>query len=218
MPLFVVATPIGNKKDITLRAIEVLTNCDVVIGEEFKEASKFLKSVSIQNKEIYTLNEHSDQRDLQELFDLAKSQKVVLVSDCGTPGFCDPGSNLIHMCRKNNVPVEVIPGASSLMVFLSGCGVDLKTFHFCGFLPAKSEERARSWSELKKIPSSLIIMDTPYRLGRLLAELNEHFKESKIAIGLDLTAPTEEFLCDTAQRLQKHLGDQKREFILAVLK
>jgi len=141
MPLTIVATPIGNFEDITLRAKRLLDQADVVIGEQHRAASTLLKKVGLQQKEIYELNEHTKPNDLKELVDLCKSKNAVLISDCGTPVFCDPGAQLIKKLREQNIPITTAPGASSLMSLLSLSSRPIKDFYFVGFLPAETSQR-----------------------------------------------------------------------------
>lgn len=214
MALQIIATPIGNPGDITLRAIESLRAADVVIGEERAEVSKLLKRLEATGKRLELLNEHSKDEDVAELLELCRSQKVALVSDCGTPGFCDPGAKLVRACRAAGIPVEALPGASSLMTLLSMNGTDFKEFLFRGFLPAEKEERAQALNELKRERRAVVLMDTPYRLSRLLSELAQAFGERKALIGLDLTQPTEKVLEAPLSQLAKEFADKKAEFIL----
>lgn len=214
MSLQIIATPIGHPQDITLRAIEALKIAEVVIGEERAEVSKLLKRLEITGKRLELLNEHSKDEDVTELLALCKSMKVALVSDCGTPGFCDPGSRLVRACRAAGVNVEGLPGASSLMTLLSLNGTDLREFVFRGFLPAEREERTQALNELKREGRAVVLMDTPYRMGRLLSELAEAFGERKALIGLDLTQETEKVLEGPLSKLAKDLEGQKAEFIL----
>ena len=122
MPLKLVATPIGDPKDITLRAIDVLKEADVVIGEERREVSKLLKSLGIEAKMLELLNEHSRDNDVTDLLELCRTKSVALVTDCGTPGFCDPGARLVAACRREGILSTPVPGASSLMCLLSVSG------------------------------------------------------------------------------------------------
>ncbi|MBK9293013.1 MAG: methyltransferase [Oligoflexia bacterium] len=192
MSLIVVSTPIGNQGDITLRAIESLQNADVIICEELRPAETLLKKLKIHDKKILQLNEHSKMSDVKELVGICKNQNCVLVSDCGTPGFCDPGAELVNLCVKENIKVDVNPGASSLMALISLSGLNLKEFYFVGFLPAENSERSKKITELLKIKVPLVVMDTPYRLNKTLLELAEHFGNSKAILGLNLTMPEEE--------------------------
>lgn len=188
MSLTVVSIPIGNYGDITLRAKETLATVDCVICEEIKPASILYRRLGIPEKEFFKLNEHSTPKEISELVQLCKSKNVALISDCGTPGFCDPGPELVSGCIKEGVTVDVNPGASSLMALLSLSGVRLKSFNFVGFLPAEKSERLKEIQKLKKISVPFIIMDTPYRLSATLQELAQNdFGSCKAVLGVDLT-------------------------------
>lgn len=217
MPLFIVATPIGNYKDITLRALEVLRSADLVIGEERKELSKLFKFLEIPPKDTEFLNEHSRPEDIRSLLEICRTKNVALVSDCGTPGFCDPGALLVAACRKEKIPVTPLPGASSLMTLLSVAGHRLDQFLFLGFLPAEREERNRSLQSLKTQKTPVVLMDTPYRLAKLISELALIFPARKAILGLNLTQPEEKILEDSIQNLSKYAEGKKAEFVLILL-
>lgn len=216
MSLHLIAVPIGDPADITLRAIETLKAADVVIGEERKEVSKLLKSLGIMDKRLELLNEHSNDRDVLELRELCATQKVALVSDCGTPGFCDPGARLVTECRREGITASPVPGASSLMCLLSVCGHDMREFLFRGFLPADREARALALRELDRERRPLILMDTPYRLGRLLEELATRWPDRRAVLGCDFTQDTETVIEAPLKDLPRLVGARKAEFIMAV--
>lgn len=216
--LHVVALPIGNLEDITLRALKLLKNADVIIGEERKELIPMLKhfEVDIHSKVLEFLNEHSDKDDIKALRDLCKEKNVVLVSDCGTPVFCDPGSHLIALCRESKIPVVSAPGASSLMTLLSLSSEKLLKFQFVGFLPREKEERMREIKKLSQLKESFIVMDTPYRLKATIDQLASVMPNRKALLGCDLTQENESVYEDVLSRINSKLGDEKREFILLV--
>ena len=221
MSLFVVSTPIGNDLDISFRAVDLLKSVNVVIGEERKVVSKLLKRLDIKGKTIELLNEHSNQADVRFLLSLCKKEDVCLVSDCGTPGFCDPGANLVAACRRENVSVRSVPGASSLMSFISLCGLQLNKFIFEGFLPANSIERLKRLEELKNCKFPTIIMDTPYRLLKLLESIFEVCPNNQLILGLELTKDDELMVEGLAYEILKkiRLGEikSKAEFILMIM-
>lgn len=192
MSLTVVSTPIGNYGDITLRAIESLKSCDVVICEELKPAEILLKKIKIEGKKLLQLNEHSTASDLNELTEVCRTKNVVLISDCGTPGFYDPGADLVDHCYKNKISVDVNPGASSLMTLISHSGIKLNEFYFVGFLPAENSERQSKIQKLVQQKIPLVFMDTPYRLNKTLQELAVHFGERQAVLGINLTMPEQE--------------------------
>ena len=134
--LTLVATPIGRKDEITLRSLETLKNADVIICESTKETSTLLKHLEIKAKKYEVLNEHSTPEDLNLLLEICRTQNTCLVSDCGTPAFCDPGNNLIALCRSQNISVQSSLGASALMGLLSLSSERLKRFQFIGHIEA----------------------------------------------------------------------------------
>ncbi len=214
--LQIVALPIGNTEDITLRALRALKQADVIIGEERKELIPLLKGyeVDIHAKQIEFLNEHSEKSDIQALGDLCKTKNVVLVSDCGTPVFCDPGAQLIQYCRQNSVEMTTLPGASSLMSLLSLSSEKLNKFYFYGFLPREKEERMREIHRLSKIKEPVIVMDTPYRFTATVEHLAAVMPGRKALIAADMTLPTEAILEGNLKALAAKTKDQKKEFIL----
>ncbi len=212
--LYLVATPIGDISEISLRALEILKNADLVICESTKEASKLLKSHGLKAKEYRVLDEHSRPDDHLELLEICKEKIVALVSDCGTPGFCDPGAELVGLCRRNKVVVKSVLGPSSLMGLLSLAGRKVPQFHFRGFLPAENEERKRSWLELKKTKDAIILMDTPYRLGKLLAETKEHFPGRPVLLTINLSQENEMVLEGRIEDVVNAWNQEKAEFML----
>ena len=212
--LTIVSTPIGNEKDITLRALEVLKSADIVIGEEHRPTSTLLKKLGIEKKEIYLLNEHSKKDDLYELLDFCRDKNVALVSDCGTPGFSDPGADLIRICRQKNISVTTAPGASSLMALISLSSQKLTEFVFLGFLPADKNSRDQVLLKLKGETRPWIVMDTPYRLKPLLEQLAEHFPKDRALLGLNLTQENEAAIEGTFPELLAKCPYEKAEFIL----
>ncbi len=216
MALFIIATPIGNDQDISLRALTFLKACNTIILEEFKESTRFLRSQGITGKAYEQLNEHSTNDDIKRLADLCQVQDIALITDCGTPGFCDPGAHLVAECRKRKIKVATLPGASSLMALLSLSSRRLDQFVFRGFLPAENEAREKEWKEVQKEKRTIILMDTPYRFQKMLGELKTYFPDRKILLTTDLTAEAELILEGTIQEIVKHPLPQKAEFMLLI--
>lgn len=214
MSLTLVSTPIGHPKDISLRALEFLKAADVIVGEEERELQKFLKINSIEAKRTELLNEHSDQKQVENLTKLCKELKVALISDCGTPAFCDPGADLVQRCHQQKISVTAIPGASSVMMALSLCGFEIKQFVFAGFPPQKSEERQIFLKELSRENRTTVLMDTPYRLSKLVGELSDLMPERQAFLGCDLTQRSEKLFLARLQDLQTQVNELKAEFIL----
>lgn len=204
MALFVVATPIGNDKDFTLRALEVLKAADLVVGEELKALRPILKAAGVMAPALEQLNEHSSAEDVEFLVGECRSKNVALVSDCGTPGFCDPGADLVAACRRAGVAVVGVPGPSSLMALLAVAGVRVDAFVFAGFLPAKAEERTRALSALEKEKRPIVLLETPYRCAKLVEDLGKHFATRDCVLGLNLTQDTERVVRARGRELAKH--------------
>ena len=214
--LTLVATPIGRQDEITLRSLEALREADVIICESTKETSKLLKHLDIKAKKYEVLNEHSTAEDLNNLLAICESQNVCLVSDCGTPAFCDPGNNLIALCRKKNVEIKSSLGASALMGLLSLSSERLRRFQFIGFIAAETVARENDWQGVKKIKDPLILMDTPYRLKKMLEECQLHLPERKMLVVLNLSQADEQVLEGTAKNIRAKIKLEKAEFMILV--
>lgn len=217
MALTLISVPIGNLGDITLRALESLKSADLYIGEERKPMFRLLKELGVDTPKNYELlNEHSEAADIKKLAQLCKEQKVVLVTDCGTPGFSDPGAELVKACRDLNIPVTANPGASSLTTFLSLTGVRMTSFHFEGFLPRETSEREKRLKQLANLKQKIILMDTPYRLKKTLEQCSQFLPGKKFVLGMDLTKPNEEVFSGSIKEILKKYDGNKREFLLLV--
>ncbi len=214
--LHLVATPIGDTTEITLRALEILKSCDVIICESTKEASKLLRAHGITGKTYEVLDEHSTPEDKAALIPLCANKNVALVSDCGTPGFCDPGADIVRLCRQKNIPVKSALGASALMGLLSLSGQRLDEFVFRGFLPAETESRGKALKELTKEKRAIILMDTPYRLKKTLMDMKEHFSNRRFLLTLNLSQEEETVLEGHIEYLLSNLRVEKAEFMLLV--
>ncbi len=214
--LYIVATPIGNPQDITLRAIETLRSVDAVICEERKDGSRLLKQLEIIGKPLIELNEHNESDMIQQvLIELMNGRNMALVSDCGTPVFSDPGKQLLKLMAEMRIKVVPVPGASSLMAALSVCPFDMENFTFLGFLPPKTEQRAAVLQKHKFSECPLILMDTPYRLVKLLDEVSRTFgRQQQIFLALDLTLPSEMTYLGMVQDVAAQVQGRKAEFIL----
>ncbi len=216
--LYVVATPIGNYDDITLRALRVLREADAIICEEYRQGSTLLKKLDLPKKEMLLLNEHNEAEQAGEIVMLlVNGKKLALVSDCGTPVFADPGTRLVQLASEYQVRVVPVPGASSLMAAISVSPLPLNEFHFAGFLPQKNELRKSRLNALSRLGVPVILMDTPYRLGKLLAEVKQAFGQNRtVTLAMDLTLDTEKICHGTLSEVIRQVGERKSEFILIV--
>lgn len=214
--LYLVATPIGDTNEISVRALDILREADIIICESTKEASKLLRSHGISGKKYEVLDEHSTPEDKAALVPLCANNKVALVTDCGTPGFCDPGADLVRLCRNKNVAVKSILGPSALMGLLSLSGRRLDEFVFRGFLPAENEARAKALKDLTKENRAIILMDTPYRLKKTLSDMKDYFSNRKFLLTINLSQDDETVFDGTIDMILEHLKFDKAEFMLLI--
>lgn len=218
--LYLVATPIGNYDDITLRALNILKSADIIICEEYKEARRLLSRYEIYPKELLSINEHNEKQDAQEIaLSILQGQNAALISDCGTPLFSDPGHVLVDYCISMNISVVPVPGASSLLTALTGSGMDFEKFYHYGWLSPKKDERKKELLKLKTIHEVIILMDTPYRLKSLLADVELAFgKGTDVVLAYQLTMPGENFYRGKIKDVLKTANDKnlKGEFVLIV--
>jgi len=212
--LHVVATPIGDVSEISLRALEILKSAEVIICESTKEASKLLRAHGIAGKTYELLNEHTTPDEVKALGEICAQKKVALVSDCGTPGFCDPGAHLVKLCRQKKIPVKSILGASALMGLLSLSGERIDQFVFRGFLPAETEARRKALQEIQREKRPMVLMDTPYRLKKTLGDLQEFFPRRRALLTLNLSQEDEMIIEGTGEQLLKQLKADKAEFMI----
>ena len=163
------------------------------------------------------MNEHTEKDDVQRLMEICRTEtNVALVSDCGTPGFHDPGFTLIKLCRQHNIPVKPLPGPSSLAATISLLSERMGAFYFVGFLPQETEKRAREWKRISALKDAIVLMDTPYRLKKMMTEAKEYLGQRKILLACDLTLPTEWVKEGTAAEVFASLPSEKAEFMLWV--
>ncbi|MFU8826059.1 MAG: 16S rRNA (cytidine(1402)-2'-O)-methyltransferase [Brevefilum sp.] len=213
--LYIVATPIGNPKDITLRALDVLKAVDAVICEEFRQGSRLLHQLGVEN-DLLTLNEHNEAEEASNiLVRLAKGESMAIISDAGTPVFADPGQHLLELLYQAGIPVSPVPGPASLMAALSLCDFPIDRFVFAGFPPRKSEHREGFLAKYKSETVPVILMDTPYRLTKLLEEVSSVFgKHQDILLACDLTLKKQAIFRGRLSEILPRVSGQKREFIL----
>lgn len=216
--LYIVATPIGNPRDITLRALDILQAVDAVICEEQREGSTLLKKLGIQ-KEILTVNEHNEAEVTPLIAQriLLQNHSLALISDCGTPVFADPGAALIAHLAGLGIPIVPIPGPSSLMAALSVLDVKLDRFFYAGFLPRDKEERRKALKYLRNMRVPLIVMDVPYRLVPVLEDIKNIFGDGvNLTCCIDLTLPGESILRGPLREVSQRIGQRKGEFVLII--
>src|SRR5437773_1293775 len=202
--LYVVATPIGNLADITLRALEVLKDVDVVAAEDTRHSGLLLKHVGIQ-KPFVSYHEHNEAARTAELIErLARGDKVALITDAGTPGLSDPGLRLIRECIKRELPFTIVPGPSAILTALLGSGFSAEKFSFRGFLPVKSGQRERELRAAAEGEETAIFFESPYRLLKTIQACIAIMPHRQLCVARELTKKFEEFRRGAASELLAH--------------
>jgi 16S rRNA (cytidine1402-2'-O)-methyltransferase len=199
--LYLVATPIGNLEDITLRALRTLKECDLVAAEDTRRTGLLLKHFGL-SKPMVSYFQFNEARRSEELIDrLRRGEKIALVSDAGSPGISDPGERVVRAAIAAGLRVESVPGPSALVAALTASGLTTEEFHFVGFLPHKSGQRRKQLERLREVEGTLVLYESPYRVERLLGELQGVFPERQVVLGRELTKKFEEFLRGTPAQL-----------------
>ncbi|MGC8976729.1 MAG: 16S rRNA (cytidine(1402)-2'-O)-methyltransferase [Candidatus Ratteibacteria bacterium] len=192
--LYIVATPIGNIKDITLRAIETLKNVDLILCEDTRETKKLLNYYEIKKPLLSYYREIEKKRVDKVIELLKKGKEIALVCDRGTPGISDPAYILVKEAYKNNIKVIPIPGPSSLTAALSICGFPLNKVYFCGFLPKKENEKRKIFEKWKEMEETIIFFESVHRIEKTLNLLVQIMPEKEICICRELTKIFEEII------------------------
>jgi len=216
--LYVVATPIGNLGDITLRAVEALKSADVIAAEDTRYSGLLLKHLEIK-KPFVSYHEHNEAARTTELVErLGRGENVALITDAGTPGLSDPGLRLIRECIKRELPFTIIPGASSILTALLGSGFSTEKFSFRGFLPVKSGQRERALRAAAERDETAIFFESPYRLTKTLAACIDIIPERQLCVARELTKKFEEFRRGAAGELLAHYQAHppKGEIVLVI--
>jgi 16S rRNA (cytidine1402-2'-O)-methyltransferase len=200
--LYVVATPIGNLEDITLRALRVLKEVDLIACEDTRQTQKLLNHYNISTRTI-SYHEHNEMTRAAELVvDLERGLRLALVTDAGMPGISDPGFRLISLAIRHNVPVVPVPGASAFLAALVGSGLPTDSFRFSGFLPAKRSQRRALLESIKDSPRTQIFYEAPHRIRETLEDVVEVLGGSRhLVIAREVTKVHEEFLRGRADEL-----------------
>jgi 16S rRNA (cytidine1402-2'-O)-methyltransferase len=202
--LYVIATPIGNLDDITLRALEVLKSVDVIAAEDTRHSGHLLKHFEIR-KPLVSYHEHNEATRAAELIErLAAGENVAVITDAGMPGLSDPGARLLRKCIERGVAYTIVPGPSSILTALVGSGFALDRFHFGGFLPVKSGQRERELRDAVVREETSIYFESPYRLTKTLAACTAIIPERQLCVARELTKKFEEFRRGVAAELLQH--------------
>lgn len=215
--LYIVAVPIGNPKDITLRALEILNKADAIICEEYRQGSKLLRQLDIENQ-LFTLNEHNESQAAPRFVDrLLHGETLALISDAGTPVFSDPGKYLLNLLYQAGISISPVPGPSSLTAALSLCDFSIDQFIFAGFPPQKNHLREQFLRKYIAENVPIILMDTPYRMTRLLEEVQSVFgNHQQIMLACDLTQNKEAIFRGRVDEILANVSGRKCEFMLII--
>jgi 16S rRNA (cytidine1402-2'-O)-methyltransferase len=207
--LYVVATPIGNLEDITLRAIRVLKEVDLIAAEDTRHTQILLRHYDIRTP-VTSYHEHNERAKAKPLVErLVRGGNIALLSDAGTPAISDPGYRLVVEAVRAGVRIIPLPGPSALAAVLSASGLPTDRFIFEGFLPAKKQERKKKLRALRNETRTLILYDAPHRLKESLVDMQEILGDREIVIGREITKVHEEFLRGTIGEIIERLADRE---------
>ena len=220
--LYVVATPIGNLEDVTLRALRVLKEVSVIACEDTRQTQKLLSHYSIQTRTV-SYHEHNEMTKAAELIvNLETGAKIALVTDAGMPGISDPGFRLITLAIRHHVPVVPIPGASAFLAALVASGLPTDSFRFSGFLPVKSGQRRKLLESIRESPRTQVFYEAPHRLLETLVDVVEVLGTDRhVVVAREVTKIYEEFLRGRAREILEQLkarGEVKGEITLLIAK
>lgn len=216
--LFVVPTPIGNLEDITLRAIRILKEVDLILAEDTRNAIQLLKHFNIE-KRVLSHHMHNEHHALKEVIKMLHQGSIIaLVSDAGTPAISDPGFLLVRECIKENIAVETLPGPTAFVPALVNSGLPSDKFYFEGFLPQKKGRKTRL-TFLTNIEDTIILYESPHRLLKLIEEIIENFgADHSMSISREISKKFEETVRGTANELLIHFTENpiKGEFVVCI--
>jgi len=213
MPLTVIPTPIGNLEDITLRALRHLREADLVACEDTRRTGRLLAHYEIR-KDLIAYHEHNEESLAPELAERAKTGRIALLTDAGTPLVSDPGYRLVRACIEAGVEVEVLPGPTALITALVASGLPAGTVVFTGFPPRKGSGRTELLERIATEPSTFVLFESPHRLGKTLEDLPDN---TPVAVCRELTKLHEEVFRGTAEEAARHFsGGVKGEIVLVV--
>lgn len=215
--LYIVATPIGNLEDITLRAIRILKEVDLIAAEDTRHTLKLLNHLEI-SKPLISYHRHNEEVKSDILIEkLQEGNNIALVSDAGTPGICDPGEEIIKRCIKLDINIVPIPGACAMINSLICSGISTKEFTFLGFLPLNKKLRKEKLSEIEKSNKTIIIYEAPHKLETTLKDLGQILDiERKITLAREITKIHEEFIRGNIEELVQKSEDMKGEIVLII--
>ena len=214
--LYIVATPIGNLGDITLRAIEILRKVDIIAAEDTRHTLKLLNHLGI-SKPLISNHRHNEEIKTEQLVEkILEGQDMAVVSDAGTPGICDPGEVLIKKCIEEEIDVIPIPGACAFVNALIASGIETKEFTFLGFLPLNKKLRKEKLHKLEKSNETVILYEAPHKIMSTLKDLEQILEDRQIVLARELTKLHEEFIRGSAREIIEKAENLKGEIVLII--
>lgn len=216
--LYLVATPIGNLEDITLRALRTLRECDLIAAEDTRHTGQLLRHYEI-SKPMISYFKFNEARRSEEIIERLRSgQTIAVVTDAGTPGISDPGERVVRAVLRAGCRVEAVPGPCAFVAALTASGLDTAAFHFAGFLPHKSGQRRNALEQLKERGVTIVLYESPYRIEKLLGELAEIMPGRTVVLARELTKKFEEYLRGTPAELLAHFSKRqpRGEFVVLI--
>lgn len=214
--LYLVATPIGNLEDITLRAIRILKEVDIIIAEDTRQTLKLLNHLEI-SKPLISYHRHNEEIKVDGLIEkLEQGNNIALVSDAGTPVISDPGEIIVKEALKNNIDIIPIPGACALINGLIASGIDAKEFSFLGFLSLNKKIRKEKLEEIKNENKTIILYEAPHKILNTLKDLQEVLEERQVVLARELTKIHEEFIRGTISEILEKYKEPRGEHIIII--
>lgn len=214
--LYLVATPIGNLEDITLRALKILKDVDLIAAEDTRNTLKLLNHYEI-SKPLISYHRHNEELKVDNLISKLKNgENIAVVSDAGTPGISDPGEVIVKSAIENNIEVIPIPGACAAINALVASGLDTKEFSFYGFLPLNKKLRREKLDELKRETKTSIIYEAPHKLQNTLEDLKKIVEDRKIVLAREITKIHEEFIRGNIEEIISKSANLKGEMIILI--
>jgi len=213
--LYVVATPIGNLEDITLRALRILREVKLIAAEDTRKTRRLLNAYDIKTP-MTSYYEHNKLMKLDYIIECLKNNDVALVSDAGMPGISDPGYELIAEAGKQNIPVVPVPGPSAITTALAVSGLPTDRFLYIGFLPNKAGARRLALKSIADEPATIIALEAPHRVAAALADILQVLGDRRIAVCRELTKLYEEVFRGTISQAIEHFSEPRGEFTLVI--
>lgn len=214
--LYIVATPIGNLDDITLRAINTLKQVDIIIAEDTRHSLKLLNHLEI-TKPLISYHRHNEEEKTNMILNKIKEgNNIALISDAGTPVISDPGEFIVKEALERNIEVVPIPGACAIITALMTAGVNTRNFTFYGFLSLNKKIRTKELEQIRNNKNTIILYEAPHKIMNTLKDLENYVENRKIVLARELTKIHEEFIRGTIQEVQEKISTPKGEYVIII--